>query len=69
MIKGKRYNNISINYRICLSEGMNYELFYTNKTYLICKGKMFFVNEKFKVPKKSNDKDWKITVISPSVFI
>lgn len=32
----------------------------TNKTCPICKGKMYFVNEKFKAPKKSNDKEWKI---------
>ncbi|MDU2207986.1 hypothetical protein, partial [Veillonella sp.] len=37
-----------------------YKLFNTNKTCPICKGKMYFVNEKFKAPKKSNDKEWKI---------
>ena len=35
-------------------------LFNTNKTCPTCKGKMYFVNEKFKAPKKSNDKEWKI---------
>ena len=32
----------------------------TNKTCPTCKSKMYFVNEKFKAPKKSNDKEWKI---------
>ena len=54
------YKNVCTNCRISLSEGMNYELFDTNKTCPICKGKMYFVNEKFKAPKKSNDKEWKI---------
>ena len=54
------YKNVCINCRISLSEGTNYELFNTNKTCPICKGKMYFVNEKFKAPKKSNDKEWKI---------
>lgn len=63
------YKNVSINCRIHLSEGMNCELFFTNKTWLICKDKRFFVNESFKAPKKSNDKDWKIIVISPLEFI
>ena len=38
------YKNVCVNCRISLSEGTNYELF----------------NEKFKAPKKSNDKEWKI---------
>ena len=54
------YKNVCTNCRIALSEGTNYELFNTNKTCPICKGKMYFVNEKFKAPKKSNDKEWKI---------
>lgn len=45
------YKNVSINCRIHLSEGMNCELFFTNKTWLICKDKRFFVNESFKAPK------------------
>ena len=51
------YKNVCTNCRIALSEGTNYELFNTNKTCPICKGKMYFVNEKFKAPKKSNDKE------------
>ena len=35
-------------------------MFDTNKTCPTCKGKMYFVNEKFKAPKKSNNKEWKI---------
>ena len=31
-----------------------------NKTCPTCKSKMYFVNEKFKAPKKSDDKEWKI---------
>ena len=54
------YKNVCVNCRISLSEGTNYELFNTNKTCPICNGKMYFVNEKFKAPKKSNDKEWKI---------
>ena len=54
------YKNVCVNCRISLSEGTNYELFNTNKTCPTCKGKMYFVNEKFKAPKKSNDKEWKI---------
>ena len=54
------YKNVCINCRISLSEGTNYELFNTNKTCPTCKGKMYFVNEKFKAPKKTNDKEWKI---------
>ena len=51
------YKNLCVNYRISLSEGTNYELFNTNKTCPTCKGKMYFANEKFKAPKKSNDKE------------
>ena len=40
--------------------GHKLQLFNTNKTCPTCKGKMYFVNEKFKAPKKSNDKEWKI---------
>ena len=54
------YKNVCVNCRISLSEGTNYELFNRNKTCPTCKGKMYFVNEKFKAPKKSNDKDSKI---------
>ena len=54
------YKNVCTTCRISLSEGTNYELFNTNKTCPICNGKMYFVNEKFKAPKKSNDKEWKI---------
>ena len=54
------YKNVCINCRISLSEGTNYELFNTNKTCPTCKSNMYFVNEKFKAPKKSNDKEWKI---------
>ena len=54
------YKNVCVNCRISLSEGTNYELFNTNKTCPTCKSKMYFVNEKFKAPKKSNDKEWKI---------
>ena len=54
------YKNVCTNCRISLSEGTNYELFNTNKTCPICNGKMYFVNEKFKAPKKSNDKEWTI---------
>ena len=34
------YKNVCTNCRIALSEGTNYELFNTNKTCPICKGKM-----------------------------
>ena len=51
------YKNVCVNCRISLSEGTNYELFNRNKTCPTCKGKMYFVNEKFKAPKKSNDKE------------
>ena len=54
------YKNVCVNCRISLSEGTNYELFNANKTCPTCKSKMYFVNEKFKAPKKSNDKEWKI---------
>ena len=54
------YKNVCINCRLSLSEGTNYELFNTNKTCPTCKSKMYFVNEKFKASKKSNDKEWKI---------
>lgn len=54
------YKNVCLNCQISLSEGTNYELFNTNKTCPICKGKKYFVNEKFKALKKSNDKAWKI---------
>ena len=54
------YKNVCTTCQISLSEGTNYELFNTNKTCPICNGKMYFVNEKFKAPKKSNDKEWKI---------
>ena len=54
------YKNVCTNCRISLSEGTNYELFNTNKPCPTCKGKMYFVNEKFKTPKESNDKEWKL---------
>ncbi|MDU5708626.1 MAG: hypothetical protein E6006_04985 [Veillonella sp.] len=41
------YKNVCVNCRISLSEGTNYELFNRNKTCPTCKGKMYFVNEKF----------------------
>ena len=37
------------------ARGTNYELFNKNKICSTCKDKMYFVNEKFKAPKITND--------------
>ena len=60
MINDMGYKNICTKCRISLSEGTNYELFNRYKTCLTCRGKMYYVNEKFEAPKKCNDKEWKL---------
>ena len=61
------YKNVCTNCRISLSESTNYELFNTNKTCPICKGKMYFVNENVNVNiRMYNFDDVQCTVI-PSV--
>ena len=57
------YKNVCVNCRISLSEGTNYELFNTNKTCPTCKGKMYFVNEKFKAPKNLMTKNGRLSSI------
>ncbi len=55
------YKNVCLECRRVENLGTNYENFFTNDC-TECSEKMFFVNQLFKPPKKSNDKLWKVVV-------
>lgn len=53
------YKNICIDCRLSFSEGNNLEKMNKNKSCPECGEIMTFVHQKFKAPKKSDDKQWK----------
>lgn len=54
------YKNVCLSCRISFSEGGDYNLFNKERECPECKRRMIFVNQKFKPPKKTDTKAWKV---------